>query len=165
MNILCKLDLKMVTLLEIGYCANFCWSLIGPGYLRPIETARPITLWWIRSTWNPNPITRNDPESWKGVTRPLRSETLQSEFDSPLILVLVPMLFPETPRVWAFGTGNEKMDQPQRSSSVTAVSTSRAYQFHPARAAIANLFDLYLGVIAQLPFSPLILSFYLRLTT
>ncbi|KAG7016782.1 Mediator of RNA polymerase II transcription subunit 23 [Cucurbita argyrosperma subsp. argyrosperma] len=37
------------------------------------------------------------------------------------------------------------MDQPQRSSSVTAVSTSRAYQFHPARAAIANLFDLYLG--------------------
>ncbi|TYK30505.1 mediator of RNA polymerase II transcription subunit 23 isoform X1 [Cucumis melo var. makuwa] len=37
------------------------------------------------------------------------------------------------------------MDQSQRSSSLTAVSTSRAYQFHPARAAIVNLFDLYLG--------------------
>ncbi|VVA14573.1 PREDICTED: mediator [Prunus dulcis] len=36
------------------------------------------------------------------------------------------------------------MDQNQRSSSSSA-SASRAYQFHPARAAIVNLFDLYLG--------------------
>nr|XP_011463184.1 PREDICTED: mediator of RNA polymerase II transcription subunit 23 [Fragaria vesca subsp. vesca] len=35
------------------------------------------------------------------------------------------------------------MDQNQRSSS--SASASRAYQFHPARAAIVHLFDLYLG--------------------
>ncbi|KAB2624176.1 mediator of RNA polymerase II transcription subunit 23 [Pyrus ussuriensis x Pyrus communis] len=36
------------------------------------------------------------------------------------------------------------MDQNQRPSS-SASAASRAYQFHPARAAIVNLFDLYLG--------------------
>ncbi|KAJ7942905.1 mediator of RNA polymerase II transcription subunit 23 [Quillaja saponaria] len=38
------------------------------------------------------------------------------------------------------------MDQTQRSSSSSAVTAnSRAYQFHPARAAILDLFNLYLG--------------------
>ena len=38
------------------------------------------------------------------------------------------------------------MDQNQRSAAATTAA-SRGYQFHPARAAIIDLFNLYLGVI------------------
>lgn len=37
------------------------------------------------------------------------------------------------------------MDQSQRTVATTP-SSSRSYQFHPARAAIIDLFNLYLGV-------------------
>jgi len=37
------------------------------------------------------------------------------------------------------------MDQSQRTVAATP-SSSRSYQFHPARAAIIDLFNLYLGV-------------------
>lgn len=40
------------------------------------------------------------------------------------------------------------MDQTHAQRSAPA-SASRAYQFHPARAAIVDLFDLYLGVITS----------------
>ena len=48
------------------------------------------------------------------------------------------------------------MDQSQQERTVGAPSSSRSYQFHPARAAIVDLFNLYLGVyyIQSLPPSP-----------
>lgn len=47
---------------------------------------------------------------------------------------------------------SRKMDQTQRSGAATTAATvsSRTYQFHPARAAIVELFNLYLGVIYHL---------------